>query len=136
MSNDAAEQAFARLGWAVDRRDWHAIKDVLAATIAVDYTELFGGEPASMSREDLDRLGHEASQIAQELLVHDRVDERIRTIRVLDTRPAISTHYDVSELAARLRLLAARTTDPQTARKLRELLELLEPQTAPGKISN
>jgi SnoaL-like domain len=53
MSNDTAEQAFARLGWAIDRRDWQAVKDVLAATIAVDYTELFGGEPALMSREDL-----------------------------------------------------------------------------------
>jgi hypothetical protein len=53
MSDDTAEQAFTRLGWAVDRRDWHAIKDVLAATIAVDYTELYGGEPASMSCDDL-----------------------------------------------------------------------------------
>ena len=53
MNNDTAEQVFTRLGWAIDRRDWHAVRDVLAATIAVDYTELFGGEPASMSREDL-----------------------------------------------------------------------------------
>jgi SnoaL-like domain len=53
MNNDTAEQAFTRLGWAIDRRDWHAVRDVLAASIAVDYTELFGGEPASMSREDL-----------------------------------------------------------------------------------
>ena len=53
MDHDPAEQVFTRLGWAIDRRDWDAVKDVLAATIAVDYTELFGGEPGSASREDL-----------------------------------------------------------------------------------
>jgi hypothetical protein len=53
MSNDTAAHAFTRLGWAIDRRDWRTVKDVLAATIAVGYTELFGGEPASMSRDDL-----------------------------------------------------------------------------------
>ena len=73
---------------------------------------------------DLDMLGHEADLIAQELLVRDRVDERIRAMGVLDTRPANrSADLDLGELTARLRLLAARTTDPETARELRDLLD-------------
>jgi uncharacterized protein len=61
MYNDTAEQAFTRFGWAIDRRDWRAVRDVLAATVVVDFTELFGGEPAWMSREDL--AGHWRDQL-------------------------------------------------------------------------
>jgi LuxR family transcriptional regulator, regulator of acetate metabolism len=81
---------------------------------------LYGGYRSEQcAADDLDKLADEASQIALELLVRDRVDERIRAMRVLD-----------SELAGRLRLLAVRTTDPQTARELGELLESQEPGSA------
>jgi LuxR family transcriptional regulator, regulator of acetate metabolism len=74
---------------------------------------------------DLDILGHEASQLAQELLVRDLVDERVRTLRTRETLAETGMdHPDLSELFARLRQVAARTTDPQTARELRELLDL------------
>jgi LuxR family transcriptional regulator, regulator of acetate metabolism len=78
---------------------------------------------------DLDLLGHEAQRIGQELLVRDLVDERVRALRVLDVRSNGGAHPQLDELSGRLRLLAARTTDPQTAHELRELLGLLEHQT-------
>jgi LuxR family transcriptional regulator, regulator of acetate metabolism len=80
---------------------------------------------------DLDKLGYEASQIAQELLVRDIVDERVRAMRVLDTHPVNGNAYHTitEQLPARLRLLAARTTDQQTALELREILALLEPRS-------
>jgi LuxR family transcriptional regulator, regulator of acetate metabolism len=81
------------------------------------WTELHGTEGLAM-------LGHEAGLVAQELLVRDLVDERIRATRALDTfAPNGNAHPDASELFARLRQLAAGTTDPRTAQALRELLE-------------
>jgi LuxR family transcriptional regulator, regulator of acetate metabolism len=88
---------------------------------------LYGGYRTELHRAGaLDLLGHEAGRIAQELLVRDLVDERIRAMRVRETlasaaRPA---RPDLSEVFARLRQVAARTTDPQTAHELRELLDL------------
>jgi DNA-binding CsgD family transcriptional regulator len=74
--------------------------------------------------DDLDVLGHEASQMAQELLVRELVDERVAALRARDTLTANgSVQADLSELFARLRQVAARTADPRTARELRDLLE-------------
>jgi LuxR family transcriptional regulator, regulator of acetate metabolism len=94
---------------------------------------LYAGYRSEQRRaDDLDMLGHEVSEIAQELLVRDLVDERIRAMQVLDTRPVNGDDRpDLSELASRLRLLAAETTDSRTAGELRQLLTLLVPGSAP-----
>jgi LuxR family transcriptional regulator, regulator of acetate metabolism len=90
---------------------------------------LYGGYRTELHRAGaLDLLGHEAGRIAQELLVRDLVDERIRAMRIRETLPPAAAagpaRPDLSEVFARLRQLAARTTDPQTAQELRELLDL------------
>jgi DNA-binding CsgD family transcriptional regulator len=89
---------------------------------------LYGGYRTELHRAGaLDLLGHEAGRIAQELLVRDLVDERIRAMRIRETHgsPAAGpARPDLSEVFARLRQVAARTTDPQTAQELRELLDL------------
>ena len=87
---------------------------------------LYGGYRTELHRAGaLDLLGHEAGRIAQELLVRDLVDERIRAMRIRETfQPAASARPDLGEVFARLRQVAARTTDPQTAHELRELLDL------------
>jgi len=92
---------------------------------------LYGGYRGELHRAgDLDLLGHEAGQVAQELLVRDLVDERVRAMRVRETLPAAGqAHPELSEIFARLRQVAARTTDPRTAHELRELLDL---QSDPG----
>jgi LuxR family transcriptional regulator, regulator of acetate metabolism len=86
---------------------------------------LYAGYRTELRRaDDLDLLGHEAGQLAQELLVRDLVDERVAALRARDTLMADGgAQADLSDLFARLRQVAARTTDPQTARELRELLE-------------
>jgi DNA-binding CsgD family transcriptional regulator len=87
---------------------------------------LYGGYRTELNRAGaLDLLGHEAGRIAQELLVRDLVDERVRAMRVRDTLPAAgAARPELSEVFARLRQVAARTTDPRTAHELRELLDL------------
>jgi DNA-binding CsgD family transcriptional regulator len=88
---------------------------------------LYGGYRTELRRAGaLDLLGHEAGRIAQELLVRDLVDERIRAMRIRETLPpaADPVRPDLGEVFARLRQVAARTTDPQTAHELRELLDL------------
>jgi LuxR family transcriptional regulator, regulator of acetate metabolism len=79
---------------------------------------------------DLDLLRQEAGQVAQELLVRDLVDERFRAMRAREVLPpAGGPHPDLGELFARLRQLAARTTDPETARELRAITDR---ELAPG----
>jgi len=88
---------------------------------------LYAGYRTELHRAGtLDLLGHEAGRIAQELLVRDLVDERIRAMRIRETLPpaADPARPDLGEVFARLRQVAARTTDPQTAHELRELLDL------------
>ena len=87
---------------------------------------LYAGYRTELRRaDDLDLLWREANQVAQELLVRDLVEERVDAMRVRETRPAGSrVHPELSELFARLRQVAARTTDPRTAHELRELLSL------------
>ena len=48
-----AQSAFDRLGWAIDRRDWNAVTAALAATVRLDYTELFGGEASTIGGQQL-----------------------------------------------------------------------------------
>jgi LuxR family transcriptional regulator, regulator of acetate metabolism len=88
---------------------------------------LYGGYRTELHRAGaLDLLGHEAGRIAQELLVRDLVDERVRAMRIRETPGSAAgpARPDLSEVFARLRQVAARTTDPQTAQELRELLDL------------
>lgn len=51
--NDYAQLAFNRLGWAIDRRDWDAVTATLAPTVRLDYTELFGGDVTTTSRQQV-----------------------------------------------------------------------------------
>jgi LuxR family transcriptional regulator, regulator of acetate metabolism len=87
---------------------------------------LYAGYRTEFRRaDDLDLLWQEASQVAQELLVRDLVEERIHATRAREALPAAGrAHLELSELFARLRQVAARTTDPRTAHELRELLDL------------
>jgi DNA-binding CsgD family transcriptional regulator len=103
------------------------VRNRIAGLLYAGYrTELHG-------TDDLDMLGHEADEVAQELLVRDLVDERVRAMRALDTvRSGNHIHPDLSELLPRLRQLAARTTDPQTAQALREILDR-RPAPAPDR---
>lgn len=39
--------------WLVDRRDWSSLRALLDDTVTVDYTELFGGQPAVFTADDL-----------------------------------------------------------------------------------
>lgn len=95
---------------------------------------IYGGYRAELSRAGVpDLLGREASAVAQELLVHDLVEERVRALRARDTLPAARPGQpDLGQIFARLRQVAARTTDPQTAHELRELLDF-QPDAEPGR---
>jgi DNA-binding CsgD family transcriptional regulator len=96
---------------------------------------LYGGyRTESRQAGDVDLLWAQARQVAQELLVRDLVDERVRALRARETGPApeaAPAHVDRTELFARIRQVAARTTDPGTARELRELLDQ-QPGAEPG----
>jgi DNA-binding CsgD family transcriptional regulator len=93
---------------------------------------LYGGFRTEFRHADgLDMLGQEASRLAQELLMRDLVDERIRAMRIREALPATGMdHPNLSELFARLRQVAARTRDAETARELYKLMDL---QPAPGQ---
>jgi DNA-binding CsgD family transcriptional regulator len=95
---------------------------------------IYGGYRTELGRAGVpDLLGREAGLVAQELLVHDLVEERLRALRASETRPAAGpAHPDLSRIFARLRQVAARTTDPQTAHELRELLDF-QPDSGPGR---
>jgi hypothetical protein len=47
------ETAVSRLGRLVDDRDWDGLTGLLAETVEVDYTSLWGGEPEKVAREVL-----------------------------------------------------------------------------------
>jgi LuxR family transcriptional regulator, regulator of acetate metabolism len=99
---------------------------------------LYAGYRTEVHRaDDLDLLWREAGQVAQELLVRGLVEERIQAMRARETLPtAAKRQLELSELFARLRQVAARTTDPGTADELRELLDLgpdSGPTSGPGQ---
>jgi DNA-binding NarL/FixJ family response regulator len=89
---------------------------------------LYAGYRAEPQRRgDLDLLWEQAQTVARELLVRALVDERMRAMRAQSTfasAGAAPAQVGRTELFARLRQIAARTTDQQTAG---ELLELLSP---------
>jgi hypothetical protein len=43
----AAAQTMNRLGWCIDRRDWDGVSAILAGEVTLDYTDVFGGDPAT-----------------------------------------------------------------------------------------
>ena len=94
---------------------------------------LYAGYRAEPRRRgDLDLLAEQAQTVAQELLVRDQVDERMRALRAQSTfasAGAAPAQAERTELFARLRQIAARTRDQRTAA---ELLELLSPAPAPS----
>ena len=89
---------------------------------------LYAGYRAELVRaSDLDLLSDEAAAVGRELLVRDLAEERVRVIRARESplppglaAPAPSPP-GLTEVFARLRQVAARTTDPETARELREI---------------
>lgn len=95
---------------------------------------LYGGYRTELGRAGVpDLLGREAGLVAQELLVHDLVEERVRALRASETLPAAGpAQPGLDQIFARLRQVAARTTDPQTALELRELLDF-QPEAGPGR---
>ena len=42
-----------RMAWHADQREWDALRDGFADQVLLDYTSLQGGEPASVSRDEL-----------------------------------------------------------------------------------
>ena len=86
---------------------------------------LYAGYRSELRRDGildlLDLLGREAGRVAEELLLRELVDERVAATQIAAALPA-AAHPDVAELFARLRRLAAQTSDPETARELRELV--------------
>jgi DNA-binding CsgD family transcriptional regulator len=85
---------------------------------------LYAGYRSELGRaSDLELLGDEAAAVAHELLVRDLVDERVALIRARETvNQAGLAPPGLVEVFARLRQVAARTTDPETARELREII--------------
>lgn len=42
-----------RMAWHADRREWHLLKAVFADEVVLDYTSLNGGEPATLTPEQI-----------------------------------------------------------------------------------
>ncbi|MGK5555995.1 nuclear transport factor 2 family protein [Actinomadura kijaniata] len=42
-----------RMAWHADRREWEALRSVFADRVRLDYTSLNGGEPVTLSADDL-----------------------------------------------------------------------------------
>jgi SnoaL-like domain len=49
----AIEETIIRMGWLIDRRDWDELLGLFTNRVEVDYTSLFGGEPETITAEDL-----------------------------------------------------------------------------------
>lgn len=49
----AVIETCTRMAWHADQREWDALRDVFADEVLLDYTSLQGGEPATISREQL-----------------------------------------------------------------------------------
>jgi DNA-binding CsgD family transcriptional regulator len=92
---------------------------------------LYAGYRAEQRRRgDLDLLWEQAQTVARELLVRDLVDERMRAVRAQSTFASAGgapAQVGRTELFARLRQIAARTTDQRTAA---ELLDLISPASS------
>jgi hypothetical protein len=46
-------EACSRLAWHVDHREWELLKEVFADEVLLDYTSLNGGEPATVTPEQI-----------------------------------------------------------------------------------
>lgn len=46
-------EATVRMLWHADRREWDQLRDVLAEEVTLDYTSLNGGEPATLTAEQV-----------------------------------------------------------------------------------
>lgn len=49
----AIEETIIRMGWLIDRREWDELLSLFTDWVDVDYTSLFGGEPETITAEDL-----------------------------------------------------------------------------------
>jgi len=55
MTADTSEivAVTTRLAWLVDRREWEALNGLFATHVDLDYTSLNGGEPATLTRDEI-----------------------------------------------------------------------------------
>ena len=49
----AVIETCTRMAWHADQREWDALRDVFTDEVRLDYTSLQGGEPATVSRDQL-----------------------------------------------------------------------------------
>jgi hypothetical protein len=49
----AVIETCTRMAWHADEREWDALRDVFADEVRLDYTSLQGGEPTTVSRDEL-----------------------------------------------------------------------------------
>ena len=88
----AIEEMVIRMGWLIDRREWHELLSLFTDRVNVDYTSLFGGEPETITAEELvsrwrvilDALAATQHLIAS-VLVALRGDEAQATANVVGT---------------------------------------------------
>lgn len=112
-----------RMLWYVDLRQWDALPAVLAEKVALDYTSLFGGEPATRAREQIIAdwsagLGHlKATQhMIGNRLAEVRGDEAVMTAHFQATHVLPVPHGSPTwTLGGRYRFDLARTTRPEAA---------------------
>jgi SnoaL-like domain len=88
----AIEETIIRMGWLIDRREWHELLGLFTDRVKIDYTSLFGGEPETITAEDLvsrwrtilDTLAATQHLIAG-VLIDLRGDEAEATANVIGT---------------------------------------------------
>jgi hypothetical protein len=94
LARAAAQDAVTGVFVGADRRDWARVAELLGPTIALDYTELSGGEPGEVLRDELLASwrqtlgGFEATQHLLGSFVYDEVSPTVVRLRFY----AIATH--------------------------------------------
>ncbi len=67
----------SRMGVLADARDWQGLRTLYTDTVAVDYTSLAGGEPATLSGDEMVaawRIALEGLDASQHLIANHQVD--------------------------------------------------------------
>ena len=94
LARSAAQDVVTGVFVGADRRDWASVAQLLGPTIFLDYTELNGGEPGEILRDDLIANwrgtlgGFEATQHLLGSFVFDHASARVVQLRFY----AIATH--------------------------------------------
>ena len=90
----AAQDAVTEVFVSADRRDWNRLRNVLADTVALDYSSLSGSEPADISGDDLLAVwrGNLGGFEATQHLLGSFVFDAVATTEVQVRFYAIATH--------------------------------------------